>query len=281
MSQHDLPTPPDLRILPIASLVPHEEHDPQRSAPLIERIKAAGTWLNPPIVAPMGDGRFVILDGANRFHCLNELGYPNILVQVVDYESEVVELDTWHHILSGLSWFELLRSIRELDGVRVESASLLDARVALAQRKILAYVVLQEQHVYTVDAVAESLAERNRILRDVVNTYKKRSILNRINTDSLQVAREQYPEAVAIIVFPRYEPVEIVVAARDHAYLPPGITRHVIHGRAMRLHYPLEAFTANGDTLEQKNLALKRWIQERSAQKRVRYYAEASYLFDE
>jgi hypothetical protein len=72
-----------------------------------------------------------------------------------------------------------------------------------------------------------------------------------------------------------------MVAARDHAYLPPGITRHVIHGRAMRLHYPLAAFEEDGLSLEQKNADLKHWIQERSAHKRIRYYAESSFLFDE
>jgi hypothetical protein len=42
---------PDLRIVPISRLIPHEEHDPQRAVPLIERIRAAETWLNPPVVA--------------------------------------------------------------------------------------------------------------------------------------------------------------------------------------------------------------------------------------
>jgi hypothetical protein len=49
----------------------------------------------------------------------------------------------------------------------------------------------------------------------------------------------------------------------------------------MRLHYPLASFLEDGVSLEQKNADLKRWIQELSAKKRIRYYAEASYLFDE
>lgn len=283
MLTHTDPTPamPDLRIIPLTALVPHEEHDAQRSVPLTERIRKAGTWLNPPIVAPMDDGRFLILDGANRYHCLTELGYVYILVQVVDYEGDTVELDTWHHVVSGLSWFELLRGFRELDGIQVEAHTLLDARAALAQRDVLAYVTLRDGQAYTLASTSDTLYERNRTLRQIVDTYKTRGSLNRINTDSLRTAREQFPEAVGIVVFPHYQPVEIMVAARDHAYLPPGITRHVIHGRAMRLHYPLSAFEEDGSTLEAKNADLKRWIQERSAQKRIRYYAEASYLYDE
>jgi hypothetical protein len=281
MLQENSPAMPDLRIVPLQLLVPHEEHDAQRSGPLLERIRKAGTWLNPPIVAPMSDGRYVILDGANRYHCVRELGYPYILVQAVDYESDAVQLDTWHHVVSHISWFELLRRLRELPGVVVEAAELLNARALLAQRKALAYVTLNDGKAYTLASNAETLAERNTTLRQIVDTYKSRSVLNRINTDSLRTAREQYPNAVGIFVFPSYQPVEIMVAARDHAYLPPGITRHVIHGRAMRLHYPLAAFEEDGLSLEQKNADLKHWIQERSAHKRIRYYAESSFLFDE
>jgi hypothetical protein len=86
---------------------------------------------------------------------------------------------------------------------------------------------------------------------------------------------------MAIVVFPHYEPAEILVAARDGVHLPPGITRHIIRGRAMRLNYPLDALQDNGDSLEVKNLQLQAWIQERSAAKRVRYYAEPTFLFDE
>jgi hypothetical protein len=282
MSHHEHAAPmPDLRIVPLSALAPHEEHDAQRSQPLLERIRQAGTWLNPPIVAPMDEEHFVILDGANRCYCVEALGYPYILVQVVDYDSDAVELDTWHHVVSKLTWFELLRGLREVAGIRVESSTLLDARVALAQREVVAYATLSDGRAYTLAAEADTLAERNSILRAIVNSYKQRGTLNRINTDSLRAARELYPDAVAIIVFPQYQPVEIIVAARDHAFLPPGITRHVIHGRAMRLHYPLGAFEENGETLAQKNAHLRIWMQERSAHKRIRYYAESSYLFDE
>ena len=274
---------PDLRIVPVNSLVPHEEHDAQRSGPLVERIRAAGVWLNPPIVSPLGDGRYVILDGANRHFALTALGYPHILVQVVDYESATVKLETWQHVVSGLSWFDLLKRIRQIDGLRVESDELLSARVALAQRQALAYLVLGDEGTYLLSAAqAEtSLAGRNHILRQVVNSYKTAGILNRVTTDRLTAARSLYPEAVAIIVFPHYEPVEIVVAARDEAYLPPGITRHLIQGRALRLNYPLEILRDQETDLDKKNQDLQQWIQLRTAEKRIRYYAESSYLFDE
>jgi L-serine kinase (ATP) / ParB family transcriptional regulator, heme-responsive regulator len=272
---------PDLRIVPIDSLIPHEEHDTQRAQPLVERIQKAGSWLNPPVVAPMDESRYVILDGANRHYALGALGYTYILVQIVDYESDDVKLTTWHHIVSGMMWFPFLRHIYKINGIKVNRADLLHARAALARREVLAYVVLGDNKIYTLETTATTLAERTAALRNIVNTYKESSALNRIATDRLSQARQLYPNALAIIVFPHYEPVEIILAARDGVLLPPGISRHIIRGRAMRLNYPLEAFRDTGESLDDKNRELQRWIQRRMAEKRVRYYDEPTYLFDE
>src|SRR5512136_619128 len=55
---HELP---DLRILPIADLLLHEQHDVQRSVPLAARLDHDGVLKNPPIVAPIPDEqRFVV-----------------------------------------------------------------------------------------------------------------------------------------------------------------------------------------------------------------------------
>lgn len=280
------PTMPDLRIVPIHNVVPHEEHDQQRSEPLVARIREAGAWLNPPIVAPMDkqdgeDQRYVILDGANRHYALSALGYAYILVQVVDYDSPAVFLGTWHHVISGLAWDACLRNIQALPSVVVEPVDVLHARAALARREALAYIVVEDQRAYTVTVADHSIGARTATLRQLVDTYKGSGVLNRINTDVFSAARKMYPEAVAIVVFPQYQPAEILLAARDGLHLPPGISRHIIQGRAMRLNYPLEAFKDDGESLDAKNLRLTQWIQDRLAERRVRHYAESTYLFDE
>ncbi|MBX3063511.1 MAG: ParB N-terminal domain-containing protein [Anaerolineae bacterium] len=275
------PAMPDLRIVPTTNVIPHEEHDFQRAEPLIARIREAGSWLNPPIVAPLDQDRYVILDGANRHYSITRLNYPYILVQVVNYESDEVQLRTWHHVVSGISWFEFLRGIRQINSIKLESVDLLHARASLARREALAYTVLTDKRAYVMRSLDNGTAARTDTLRELVDTYKRNGTLNRINTDVISDAREMYPQAVAIVVFPHFEPAEILVAARDGLRLPPGISRHIIHGRAMRLHYPLTEFQENGESLEEKNHKLKLWVQERLAQRRVRYYAESSYLFDE
>ncbi|MFN8448408.1 MAG: hypothetical protein U0521_07410 [Anaerolineae bacterium] len=54
-----------------------------------------------------------------------------------------------------------------------------------------------------------------------------------------------------------------------------------MHGRAIRVNYPLEALRDGTLTLEQKNADLLAWLQSKMANRQVRYYAEATYQFDE
>jgi hypothetical protein len=54
----------------------------------------------------------------------------------------------------------------------------------------------------------------------------------------------------------------------------------MISPRVLHLNYPLEEMSME-KPLEEKNAALQHFIQGRIADKGVRYYAEATYLFDE
>lgn len=272
---------PNLQILPIEVLLPHEEHDTQRSEPLIERLRTATHWLNPPIVAPIEHSyTFVILDGANRHYSLQALGYQHILVQVVDYDSDAVTLETWHHAVRGLTLAQFLPPIHAIQGVSARETSILDARAALAAREILGYVALRDGRVFSL-LQDDTAVTRTTMLRRVVDVYKHRGQLSRITHDEIQTAREMYPDLIGIVVFPHYEPAEIMVAARDCDLLPPGITRHIIAGRALRLNYPMEELHSQGLSLEEKNARLKRWVQARLSAKHIRYYAESTFLFDE
>lgn len=272
---------PDLRILPVDVLLPHEEHDAQRSAPLIDRIRTATHWLNPPIVAPIEHGySFVILDGANRHYSLQALGYQHILVQVVDYDSDAVTLETWHHAVRGLTVAQFLPPIHAIQGVSTRETSILDARAALASREILGYVALRDGRVFSM-LQNDPCVTRTTMLRRVVDVYKHRGQLSRITHDEIQTAREMYPDLIGIVVFPHYEPAEIMVAARDRDLLPPGITRHIIAGRALRLNYPMDQLCSPGLSLEEKNDQLRQWVQARLSAKHIRFYAESTFLFDE
>jgi hypothetical protein len=271
---------PDLRIVAVNSLLPHEIHDEQRSAPLVRRLPLDGTLMNPPVVTQMDDGRFVILDGANRITAFEMLGYPHILVQVVPYQQPVVELQTWYHVVSGIDGEKLASRFIEIPELEQQETSIFHAQALLAQRAVLVYYLLSDGRVFTLAGRGLDVRERTRLLIEIVQKYLHKGRLNRTNTDDIDSLRTLYPEMSLAVIFPRYEPVEILDLALEGLPLPPGITRHVVHGRALRLHYPLERLT-EAKSLEEKNIDLNHWIQERFEKRVVRFYAESTYLFDE
>jgi hypothetical protein len=73
---------------------------------------------------------------------------------------------------------------------------------------------------------------------------------------------------------------DVVDAVAEGLLLPAGLTRFIVSPRALRVNYPLQAL-ASEETREAKEEALTRWVHEQVAGRKVRYYAEATYLFDE
>jgi hypothetical protein len=276
-AQHELP---DLRILPIEQLLLHEQHDAQRSMPLASRLEVDEVLRNPPIVAPIpAESRFVVLDGANRVTALKSMGVPHVVAQVVDYEDEELILETWYHLVGGLSRENFHRAIDDLSGVALEPSDLIRARAELARREALAYIVYADAAVFTI-RVEGDLHQRTARLNDIVNIYKARGQIYRANTDHVDQLLPYYNDVTVLVVFPRYQPAEIIELARVGARLPAGITRHVIPRRALRLNFPLSILRDNWP-LTEKNGYLKDWLKSKMANREARFYQESTFLFDE
>ncbi len=275
---------PDLRILPLDSLVEHEYNDAQRTAPLAQRLEVEGVLKNPPIVTPLGEGdaRFVVLDGANRTTALLHLGYPHILAQVVKYEAPYVVLSTWHHVVTGISVDGFSGELQTVGGLEFFPTDLIRARAGLANRDFLAYLIRADGQVFAArpDAPHRSVHERNRLLNAMVDTYRERGRLFRATTDNLDEARERYQDLTGLVIFPNYDFAEVLTLARDGELLPTGLTRHLIQGRALRTNYPLSELKSS-DSLQAKNARLQEWLKGKLASKEMRFYGESTYLFDE
>jgi len=110
---------PNLKILPLDKLVLHEDHDMQRTQPLIAKLRAQGILRNPPVVMPLADlsGRFMVLDGANRVTSLKQMEFPHIVAQVVDVDYPHVRLQTWNHVIWGMKTDAFTDAIEIVKGV--------------------------------------------------------------------------------------------------------------------------------------------------------------------
>ena len=276
--QTDLPT---LKVLPVENLLIHESHDTQRSRPLMLRIQASGILKNPPIVSPLQDGtqRYMVLDGANRVTALRDLGYPHALVQTVAPDDPGLNLENWNHVVWEMNARRFLTGIQDLADLRLQPADE-EAEPKLENGCGLAVVISCRGNPYAVCTQVESLKTRVDLLNDIVNSYNERARLDRTNIRSVAALHEIYPHLSGVVIFPNFQIRDVMRLAGEGYLLPSGITRFTISPRALHLNYPLEALAAD-KPLEQKNDELRKWIQERIAQKGVRYYAEATFLFDE
>ena len=213
-----------------------------------------------------------MLDGANRYYCMRHLGYEHVLVQIAPYDSGIVQLGVWHHIISGWDETAFEMALASLPNIDLQQGW---------QSESSARILLHNGSVYSIDASSHSIEARNALLRDVVRLYQQHARMYRTpHTDPAHIW-PLYPDANAIVFFPIYTPEDIIYAAQHQAYLPPGVSRHIIQGRALMLNYPLAVLQDRFTTLADKNAALQVWLRRRLSERAVRYYAESTYQFDE
>lgn len=277
MTDADGHTLPDLRIVELALVVPHEDFDHRRIVALAERLVREEVLKDPPIVAPIGDGRFVVLDGANRTCALKHLGYRDALVQVVDYAD--VGLSTWHHLVVGLSAPELAAGLSAVPGLAAADAPLEAAKAALAARAAAAYVMYDGGPTVTLSGGSDLVA-RCDILRSVVSVYNGRADIHRVRTADLGAIDAHYDHVGGLFVFPTFTSSDILTLVRQGRALPSGISRHVIPGRALRVNFSM-ATLADDAPRDEKNRHLVDWIRRKRQANQIRAYDEPTVLYDE
>jgi hypothetical protein len=277
---HSVP-PPALRIVPTGALHAHETHDHQRSAPLIERLRSETLMINPPLVTPLetappAESAYIILDGANRAFAFAALGYPHILVQVAAYGSPWVSLETWGHLVCGWDKADFTESLGRLPGVSIHSSAPAEGIIARID-----FSETEARWLTLADAPVTDVGALNRALRALVESYHHHGVLHRTVQADFAANRLLYPDVTALIAFRPYTPDEVLASARLGEPLPPGVSRHIVHGRAVRVNYPLALLADPAVSLAAKNAALESWLREKAAHRAIRYYAEATYQFDE
>jgi hypothetical protein len=275
-----IPNLPTLRILPVSDLILHEDHDLQRTLPLVDKLRAQGILRNPPIVMPLtdGSGRYMVLDGANRVTSLREMEFPHIVAQVVEPDNPNVLLQTWNHIVWGLSQKTLMSRIRKIDGLKVLK---IDTQKSLDAPKYMpVHLRLADGNLYLLNESPSELPDHILTLHRIVDTYKTGASLDRTSQTLIEAFKKIYPDLTALVIFPRFQIKTVLKLAAQNIVLPTGITRFSISPRALHLNYPLHELSS-AKPIEYKEAYLQHWVQERVKNKGVRAYTEATFLFDE
>ncbi len=263
-----------LRVVALNDVLFHEQIEHQRVQQLLTRFESDQLLKNPPIVAPC-DGKYILLDGATRTTALKHLGCRDVVVQVVDYDTPGLALETWNHLIVSLPVSDFLQSLRQLPGLQLHVATVEYAEDARVQRESIGTILFADGHALSLFGAA-TLPTEVALLNKIVALYEGHGELHRVAHADLRRLLAEFPHLSMVIVFPRYRPADIRRLALAGNYLPTGITRHIIPGRAMRINLPL-SFLQSHEPIAEKNRWLGEWLRTRH----IRYYQEPVYLLDE
>jgi len=286
---------PELKIVPVKDIIIHEHFDKTRSPKLAKIIADAGVLQDPPIVARLGEGKYVHLDGANRITVFREedlLNCPHILVQIVDYfDPGRIKLSNWCH-LTQLSKDAFLSRLRR-KGIEPLPVDCNAARALISQGEGgLCCLFFRDGDVFGVRSGSD-FESRVRLMNEVVRTYERRIERDHLEPEKGEWKRqinglfEKHVDYNVIVAFPKFTPDQVVQIATKLATgenrenvvkMPPGVTRHIVlEGRALRINFPLSTLMAEGMSLEAKNELLKEFLRKR----KPRRYEEPTFMYDE
>ena len=276
---------PLLKLVETARVRFHENPEGGRTDRLKQRIASDAFLKNPPIVADMGGGDYLLLDGANRVSVFRELGYSHIPVQVVDYGDKAVQLKGWHHLLVEAQALDLRGHYAALPGVKLAQVRWEDLAHILELRQVFA--VLVEDHdscwgLFPEDGNGEiEMFRRIEVMHGTVDGYEGRSRLERIKLADYSLL----PDVVGSVehqlaLFPTLHKGELLHAASKGVMMPTGLTRHIIPGRALGLNLDL-GFLTDGSTPAQMQAHFQAFTDKLAMDGRIRYYEESVFIMNE
>lgn len=265
------PPLPDLRVVPTQDIMPHEALDSARAVPLAKRIHEDGHLSNPLLVTAK-NGKYILLDGTNRLNALTVLNSLGALVQVVDYASPQVELYTWHHVLTHEPMPQTLERLGQITDLTVSDEQ-------PAGSSVVGRMVLTSGNILTVSVNNADLLARIPALRQFVASNIDSCTVFRTIETSIEELISTFDGFSALVMYSPLSKADVVSMASQGVLAPAGVTRHVVHGRALRLNYPLDALA--DENIEASHARLQEWLKQRYQSRGIRLYSEAAYLFDE
>ena len=256
-----IPSLKDLRRVEPGCLILHEAHDEARLARLKERIDSEGEQRNPVVASPHGD-RFLVLDGDHRVRAMDELGARFVLVQVVDTPERA---EGWGHVVGGMG----APDPDDANGLVVAEAPGREARgEAVAEIETAG-----GESIFVRSRETGPLA-RSRAMWALRARYPEEAAVRRVEPDgTVRLLRGE-----ALIRYRPFSPGELAEIVGSGAVLPAGVTRFRVRERVLGVRYPLGRMMDGEPRV--RNVELRRFVSERWAENRVRYYREPVVLFE-
>lgn len=262
----------DVRILPISSLHLHEETQEEYTERIKRMLRASNLVKNPVIVERRSR---VVLDGTHRVAAFSELGYKNILCQLVDYSSPKLKVGVWfptfasknpEKALEGLIFTKPIPFAKGLQLLKASKVLFLLVFLENGERKCL-LVGPSPRRLTTSELASDQ--------RSFTKELSEKHRLRYIPDEGWQA---YLSEGRAILLRRRFTKEEVLSMARKGELLPPKTTRHHLPIRVLNANVPLEWLKLNGKDAEGR---LRKMLHLCLELEEARYYPEPVLVLDD
>ncbi len=243
----------ELRLIRSLDILLHEEFEEDRSSRLASRFRAEKVLYN-PLILGKHKGRYILIDGANRFEALNRISCRIVLAQIVDYMDPEVMLKTWFHFVSGMN-MDILKKYLKRKKLKYE-----DIGYDIKPSSINEVVVRDNYWESIRIRLGKNLSETLVQLRSLNKFYETGFTYHRIDSDTdISDMDNVYPGDGVLFIFPQFSKENIIKISSLADKLPAGITRHLIPNRVLHIKFPvLNLKSENG--LDKKNSEFLKFI---------------------
>lgn len=271
---------PELRIARREDLLLHEDTDTGRQIALVNRLAGDGVLRNPPVVARLRTShQLLLLDGANRVAALDCLEIPHVLVQVEEYDDPALVLSHWNHVVRDTEAGTILDMLKTVPGLVVVERPSLEETSDFEPRQLCTLAFGEKRSFQVLGGL--DISERVRQLGRICNLYYHGiARIDRVGHVDLETLEKQHRHFGALIVYRDFTKSEIRQAAEAGNRLPSGLTRFLLPRRVLGFNIPLDLLKS-GASMEEKQRRLEEILRHKVAERKVRYYEEPAFIFDD
>ena len=269
----------DLELLKLSDIKLHEATENNRLRNIFNRISKSKYLMNPVIVGRYNNEN-ILLDGANRYGSLKEIGCKLILAQVLDYNDKSLKLEKWNHLVYDFH-LDKLKLYCEENNLKFEKVSYTKGLKTLESKfhYLLAADIIEDENILI--KLPENLDKLLNQIDEITKLYFKHYAFDRSECDIKISDLRKYTRKKGVLVeFPGFTKHHIVTIANNNHRLPAGISRHRIHNRVLHVKYEIKKLMSDRN-IAQKKADLERMLIDKIDKNKVRQYQESVIVFDE
>lgn len=236
-----------LEVVPVESLIQHEEILPYVADKLILEFKNLANFQDPIIIGE----NFIILDGHHRTYAIKKLQFKYIPVCKIDYYHETIQLRYW---------FRLLEDVKDVEIIKKTVGAMKGTFRQVDDKKVLKKVMEKNKLSFGIQwgSFYAAISFHEDVVNDAVSAY---DVLEKIQKKLIRKGiklryipcqsvyeyqfHDRLKDGEMIIWTPQITKEMVMDAVKEKKIFAPKTTRHLIPARPINMNIPSYWFKEN------------------------------------